>query len=202
MRPTHRRIRSPRHSCGPPHRGKSKNGPTPAGRGRLARASPDSSWRSSRSTILSCIACWKRSTGAWRCTRRVACGLVTSCARRFGRRPRDLLNGSGEFRCLYVNVEAGQSARGDVEAAMRAILGRLATLAEVTLKDDFPKTTEKIDTRTALSRRVGSWDRKRPDAVLQLRGQPAQIVAEFQTRIDRDHQPLFSRIRFLIGKCV
>ena len=52
---------------------------------------------------------------------------------------RDLLNGSGEFRCLYVNVEAGQSARGDVEAAMRAILGRLATLAEVTLKDDFPK---------------------------------------------------------------
>ena len=127
---------------------------------------------------------------------------MTSCARRFGRRPRDLLNGSGEFRCLYVNVEAGQSARGDVEAAMRAILGRLATLAEVTLKDDFPKTTEKIDTRTALSRRVGSWDRKRPDAVLQLRGQPAQIVAEFQTRIDRDHQPLFSRIRFLIGKCV
>ena len=52
---------------------------------------------------------------------------------------RDLLNGSGEYRCLYVNVESGQSARGDVEAAMRAILGRMATLAQVTLKDDFPK---------------------------------------------------------------
>ena len=42
---------------------------------------------------------------------------------------RDLLNGSGEFRCLYVNVEAGQSARGDVEAAMRAILDRLASVS-------------------------------------------------------------------------
>ena len=52
---------------------------------------------------------------------------------------RDLLNGSGEYRCLYVNVEAGQSARGDVDAAMRAILGRMATLAQVTLKDDYPK---------------------------------------------------------------
>ena len=52
---------------------------------------------------------------------------------------RDLLNESGKYRCLYVNVVSGQSARGDVEAAMRAILGRMATLAQVTLKDDFPK---------------------------------------------------------------
>ena len=39
---------------------------------------------------------------------------------------RDQLNASGEFRCVYVNVEVGQSAREDVAAAMRAILSALA----------------------------------------------------------------------------
>ena len=38
---------------------------------------------------------------------------------------RDLLNDSGEFRCVYVNVEVGQSARENLETAMRAILGEL-----------------------------------------------------------------------------
>ena len=38
---------------------------------------------------------------------------------------RDILNDSGEFRCVYVNVEVGQSARENLETAMRAILGEL-----------------------------------------------------------------------------
>ena len=38
---------------------------------------------------------------------------------------RDELNASGEFRCVYVNVEVGQSARENLETAMRAILGEL-----------------------------------------------------------------------------
>ena len=45
------------------------------------------------------------------------------------------LNASGEFRCLYVNVEVGQSAREDVAAAMRAILGQMASEAEYGLSD-------------------------------------------------------------------
>ncbi len=45
------------------------------------------------------------------------------------------LNASGEFRCLYVNVEVGQSAREDVAAAMRAILGQMASEAEYVLSD-------------------------------------------------------------------
>ena len=40
------------------------------------------------------------------------------------------LNGSGRYRCMYVNVEIGQSAREDVGAAMQAILGQLALRAE------------------------------------------------------------------------
>ena len=48
---------------------------------------------------------------------------------------RDQLNASGEFRCVYVNVEVGQSAREDVTAAMRAILGQMAPEAEYVLSD-------------------------------------------------------------------
>ena len=48
---------------------------------------------------------------------------------------RDQLNASGEFRCVYVNVEVGQSAREDVAAAMLAILGQMASEAEYALDD-------------------------------------------------------------------
>ena len=44
---------------------------------------------------------------------------------------RSLLNGGteGSFRCVYVNVEAAQAMREDVERAMRVILGALASRA-------------------------------------------------------------------------
>ena len=50
---------------------------------------------------------------------------------------RDELNASGEFRCVYVNVEVGQSAREDVAAAMRGILSTLARAARHALDDHF-----------------------------------------------------------------
>ena len=40
------------------------------------------------------------------------------------------LNSIGRYRCLYINVEIGQSAREDVGAAMQAILSQLASSAE------------------------------------------------------------------------
>ena len=43
----------------------------------------------------------------------------------------------GDYRCVYVNLEAGQTAREDVGRAMRAILGRLATRARIVLEDNF-----------------------------------------------------------------
>ena len=51
---------------------------------------------------------------------------------------RDLLNGgaAGDFRCVYVNVEAAQAVREDVERAMRVILGALASRAR-SLGDKF-----------------------------------------------------------------
>ena len=50
----------------------------------------------------------------------------------------DELNASGAYRCLYVNVESGQSAREDVAAAMRALLNELAGEARLVLDDPFP----------------------------------------------------------------
>ncbi len=46
-----------------------------------------------------------------------------------------LLNDTGRYRCVYVNVEAGQTARGDVGRGMRAILGRLGLEAFRVLGD-------------------------------------------------------------------
>ncbi len=50
----------------------------------------------------------------------------------------DELNGGGAYRCVYVNVESGQSAGGDVGAALRAILNETADQAEATLDDPLP----------------------------------------------------------------
>ena len=49
---------------------------------------------------------------------------------------RDRLNADG-YRCVYVNVEAAQTAREDVERAVRVVLGRLASGARMTLGDEF-----------------------------------------------------------------
>ena len=51
---------------------------------------------------------------------------------------RDLLNGAGDYRCVYADFEVGQAAREDTARAMRAILGELARRARVTLGDDAP----------------------------------------------------------------
>ena len=50
---------------------------------------------------------------------------------------RDLLNADGTYRCVYINVERGQTAREDVARAMRAILGELASRARLALGDNF-----------------------------------------------------------------
>ena len=50
---------------------------------------------------------------------------------------RNLLNAQGRYRCVYANVEAAQTARDDVEQAVRIVLGVLASRARVALGDDF-----------------------------------------------------------------
>ena len=50
---------------------------------------------------------------------------------------RDQLNVSGEFRCVYVNVEGGQTARENVREGVRAVLSALARAARHGLDDLF-----------------------------------------------------------------
>ena len=49
----------------------------------------------------------------------------------------DHLNATGRYRCIYINVELAQSAREDVDAAVRAILNELASRARWGIGDDF-----------------------------------------------------------------
>ena len=49
----------------------------------------------------------------------------------------DQLNRSGDYRCVYVNFEAGQAAREDTPRAMRTLLGELASRATDFLQDDL-----------------------------------------------------------------
>ncbi len=50
---------------------------------------------------------------------------------------RDLLNAEDTYHCVYVNVEAGQAGREDVEQVTRTFLGVLALRASLTLDDEF-----------------------------------------------------------------
>ncbi len=50
----------------------------------------------------------------------------------------EYLNTSGQYRCVYVNVEIAQAAREDVAGAMQSILNELGSWARIVLNDDFP----------------------------------------------------------------
>lgn len=74
----------------------------------------------------------------------------------------DELNGSGRYRCVYVNVEAAQAAREDVGAAMRSILADLATESSQTINDRFLEGiwTSVLDhdgPYSALKRALAEW---------------------------------------------
>ena len=55
----------------------------------------------------------------------------------------DLLNSgtAGDYRCVYVNLEGGESARQDVGLAMQSILGEIALRAQLAVKDQFVRET-------------------------------------------------------------
>lgn len=47
------------------------------------------------------------------------------------------LNNKGQYRCLYINVEAAQAARENVKRGILAVIGELASRAEYFLNDKF-----------------------------------------------------------------
>ena len=53
----------------------------------------------------------------------------------------DYLNQTGEYRCVYFNVEVAQSAREDVQWSVQAILSEMAFQAKVSLNDAYVEST-------------------------------------------------------------
>ncbi len=75
---------------------------------------------------------------------------------------RDLLNGGGGRRCVYANLETAQTARGNVEQGMRAILTSLAREARLTLGDDslaeiWPALLEPASPHAVLLETLTRW---------------------------------------------
>ena len=77
---------------------------------------------------------------------------------------RDLLNGgrTGDFRCLYANVENGQAMRENVAEAMRTVLAEMAFQASVTLGDEtleelWPALLERVGPAQALRQALARW---------------------------------------------
>ena len=53
---------------------------------------------------------------------------------------RDYINESGNFYCVYVNIEAGQATRNDVDKVIKGVVSSIARRAKETLGDDYPET--------------------------------------------------------------
>ena len=86
---------------------------------------------------------------------------------------RDLLNEGGEHRCVYANVETGQTARGDVAAGMRTVLAEVSERALVTLGDGFldetwERTLERAGPHGALRQALGRWSLNDPGPLVLL----------------------------------
>ncbi|MCZ0942699.1 MAG: ATP-binding protein [Gammaproteobacteria bacterium] len=80
---------------------------------------------------------------------------------------RDELNDSGEYRCVYVNVEVGQSAREDVEAAMRAILSSIALEADDdTLDEIWLDALATSGPHSALRKTLARWSQLEPKPIV------------------------------------
>ena len=98
---------------------------------------------------------------------------------------RDLLNaGSASgYRCVYANIEVGQWAREDVEAAMRSILGGLASRARRTLGDDaleemWPGLLAKYGPGAALGETLSRWAEADPRPLVLLLDEIDTLVGD------------------------
>ena len=85
----------------------------------------------------------------------------------------DLLNSEGDYRCVYVNVEGGQAAREDVEAAVRTVLNELArraydTLGDAYLDEAWPAVLAKAGPQSALRDALTRWSRDDPKPLVVL----------------------------------
>ena len=94
----------------------------------------------------------------------------------------DRLNATGEYRCLYVNVEGGQAAKENTARAMQTILTEMGTRARRVLQDGFVEQS-----KAALAAECG------PDACL------AECLTRWAEREARPLVLLLDEIDALVG---
>ena len=85
----------------------------------------------------------------------------------------ELLNGEGDHRCVYANVEGAQTAREEVEQAMRTVLGELAGRATHALGDEeleaiWPKILATRGPHGALRQSLTRWALASPKPLVLL----------------------------------
>jgi hypothetical protein len=78
---------------------------------------------------------------------------------------RDRLNREGNYTVLYINVESGQTARGDVGRGIKAVLSELAlqadrTLGDATLRGQISSSLEVYGEDAALKTVLSDWCQK------------------------------------------
>ena len=86
---------------------------------------------------------------------------------------RDRLNSTGEFRCLYANVEAAQAVREDIGAAIRIVLSELVSRARSFLRDKSvhalrSEILESEPPGAALNEFLVRWSAARPKPLVLL----------------------------------
>ena len=96
---------------------------------------------------------------------------------------KDALNASGEFRCVYANIEAAQTAREDVARAMRAILTELQLAAADSLGDEartarWPGVLEEVGPDGALRVVLARWAAADPKPLVLLLDEVDALVGD------------------------
>ena len=85
---------------------------------------------------------------------------------------RDLLNAEDDYRCVYANVEGGQTAREDVEQVMRTILDELASRARSNgdefLDEVWPDILTRSGPHGALREALTRWAEAAPKPLVLL----------------------------------
>ena len=86
---------------------------------------------------------------------------------------RDLLNGGGDYRCVYVTVEAAQALREDVAEGVRTVLAEVGLQASVTLGDEtlegiWPGVLERVGPGQALRQALLRWSMADPQPLVLL----------------------------------
>ncbi len=112
----------------------------------------------------------------------------------------DRLNSEGKYRCLYVNVEAGQAAGEDTGSAVQTLLADLASRSLDVLRDDFVERTmaeylAKYGPHAALSRTLVRWSQTSQSPLVLLIDEIDTLVGDTlisvlrQLRANYDRRP-------------